>query len=405
LGEEKEDKPLTPSSSLYGTGLTGMFSDSLTNRYLSYFAVSVGVTLSQMGLLRAAQSISGNLLQVFWGQLVDKKGKKPFILVGRILKGLFLGLIIFSKSSSIVIMLVIGVSICISILSPAWSSLVGDYTSQSTRGATIGKIIAVSQLGGLLAMVLAFGISLSQKGDTTPASYFPLLAISGVTSIFSGFLSLLNEEKPPKSETSRLNFSFVLKDSRFKRYLFLNMFFGISLAFAWPLFPFIIVNKLGMKIWQISIFAISSSITSILSQRYLGKLMDNIGRRPVIVFSRLSLFIFPLVYVFSTSWIHIVLAEAFLGIGRGAWMSSESTYLIDLAPEGKRATYLATNTAIFGISMFVGNISGGYLTENYLQSSGAFQGIHLGLVISAIFRLLTGLLYVKIYETYSKTDN
>jgi len=402
--KEIEEEPITPSRALYGTGLTGMFSDNLSHRYTSYLAVSIGLTLSQMSLLRAVQSLSSNVLQLVWGRLVDRHGKKIFLSVGRFLNGTLIGAIIFVRTPAWFMSLVIGASICLSLAMPAWSSLLGDYTSSSTRGATIGRINSLSQIGGLTAMIFAFVTSINQVGETTPESYTTLLAMSAAMNFVSGVLSLFAEEKPPAPTEERLDVARVFMDPTLRRYLLVNIVYGISMSFSWPLMPFIVVDKLDMKIWQIAAFSIASSGSSLLSQRHLGNLMDRIGRRPVVVFSRVSMAIAPLVYALATSWLHIVVADVILGVGMGAWMSSGPTYIIDIAPRELRATYLAANTAVFGVSTFVGNLVGGFVTDNFLAVGGGFEGIQTGLLISAALRFLTGLLYFKIYETHTRRE-
>jgi len=253
-------------------------------------------------------------------------------------------------------------------------------------------------------MIVAFFISLNQSAETTPASFTWVLAMAAAMSIVSGVSILFTGEKPPASERRRPGMSTVLRDRRLRRYLFLNTVYGVGLAFAWPLFPFVIVDRLAMKVWQVAAFSICSSAFSSLSQRYMGSLMDRIGRRPLIVFSRVAMSIAPLVYAFATSWTHIFLAEAVLGIGIGAWMSSEPTYLIDLAPQQLRATYLATNMTMYGVAFFLGSLAGGYVTDTFFAAAGSFQGINTGLLISAALRLSIGLSFLKIHETFKPVD-
>ena len=402
---ESEDEPLLPSKSLLGAGATQHFSDTLSRRYINLFAVAIGTTVSQMGYLRAAQSLSRNILQLLWGRMVDRYGKRIFIGLGRLLNGAMLATIIFVRTPSWLIPFVIGASICVSLAMPSWSSLLGDYTAHSTRGETIGRINAVSNAGGLVAMISALVISLNQTGETTPESFKWVLAMAASMSLVSGVLITLTKEKPPEAERSPLEMTKVFKDPRLRRYLIFNTVYGISMALAWPLFPFIVVDKLAMKVWQVAAYSVCSAAFSSVSHRYLGTLMDRIGRRPVIVFSRVAMSISPLVYAFATSWLHIFMAEVILGVGMGAWMSSSPTYIIDLAPEELRATYLATNTTIFGISAFIGSLVGGYVTDNLFAVEGSFEGINMGLLISAALRFFTGLLFLKAYETFPKPRN
>lgn len=335
---------------------------------------------------------------------MDRLGKKRFIAVGRFLNGVCLFALIFVRTPMWLMSLVIAASICLSLSMPAWSSLLGDYTSQTTRGATIGRINSMSQIGGLTAMVFAFAISINQVDETTPESFTLIIAMAATMSVISAMLSLFMEEKPPTPREDKLDITAALRDPRLKRYLLANLLYGVGMSFSWPLMPFVIVDKLAMKIWQVAAYSIVSSAMSLLSQRFLGRLMDRIGRRPVVVFSRVSMSVAPLVYAFATSWTHIVLADLVLGVGMGAWMSSGPTYIIDIAPRELRATYLATNTAVFGIATFIGNLAGGYITDNFLAVDGGFQGIQTGLLISAALRFLTGLLYLKIYETHRPED-
>jgi MFS family permease len=331
---------------------------------------------------------------------VDRKGKRNFIALGRILNGIITGALIFVEAPAWVMILIIGVAMCWSIVRPAWSSLLGDYTTFSTRGATIGKINALTQAGSLGAMIISFLISINQVGDTTHDSFKLILAMSAGMNIVSGLLSLFIEEKPPRQESENIDLRVVLRDNKLRRYLIANLIYGTGLAFAWPLFPFVIVDRLGLKIWQIAAYSIFSAATSMFSQRYIGNLMDRIGRRPIVVFSRMIMTVGPLIYIVATNWTHVAAAEILLGLGMGAWLSSGPTYIIDLAPVEMRATYLAMNTAVFGLSSFMGNLLGGYITENFLIVGGTIQGINTGLMISGILRFTTGLLFFFfIYET------
>jgi MFS family permease len=170
------------------------------------------------------------------------------------------------------------------------------------------------------------------------------------------------------------------------------------MAFAWPLFPFIITEKLGMPVWQVAILAITETAANMITQRFAGKLMDRTGRKPIIIFSRMIMSLAPLSYALATSWLHIVVAEVFLGMGMGAWMSSESTYAIDLAPGELRATYLAASATAFGLASFAGSLMGSYVTEHVL-TSGGLEAINTGLLISAVLRLVLGFAFVAAYES------
>lgn len=129
--------------------------------------------------------------------------------------------------------------------------------------------------------------------------------------------------------------------------------------------------------------------------------MDRIGRRPIIVLSRVTMALAPVAYALATDWWHIAIAELFLGLGMAAWMSSESTYIIDLAPGELRATYLASSTAAFGFASFIGSNVSGYIIDTFFAG---VEGLNQGLLISAALRVVFGLGYLTITESRNKAE-
>ena len=391
-----EEIPLKTNRILLTTGFTRMFGDSLNNRFNNLLVAAAGATVNQMGFLQGAKSLSANLTQLAFGRLSDKYGKKRFISAGHILNAAAIAALIFTDSPEYLIWLVILSSFFNGVSIPSWNSLLGDYTDEHNRGTIIGAINSISQLGSFFAMIIAFLISINQQGETTTKSYAIVLALAAVASLTSGILIWFTEEKPPRKTSKNINIRELLQDPRLTRYLLLNFMYGAGMSFAWPLFPMVITHRLHMKIWQISTLSLTSSLVSTLSQRQLGTIMDRIGRRPIIVMSRLTMAIAPITYALATQWWHIALGEFFLGFGMAAWMSSESTYIIDLAPGELRATYLASSTAAFGVASFIGSNLGGYIIDTYFNG---IAGLNNGLFLSSALRILFGLAYLTAFES------
>jgi MFS family permease len=395
---QQRDEPLETNNTLVGTGFIRMFGDSLNNRYNNLLVSIAGATVNQMGFLQGGKSLFGNLTQLLFGQLADRYGKKRFIAIGQFLNAAAILALIFYETPDWLILWVLVSSFATSMTRPGWSSLLGDYTNDRNRGEVIGKINSFAQMGSFVAMLVAFAISFNQVGETTRDSFTTVLAIAALASFIGGVLVLFVNEKPPQGVRLQLDLKRLFSDPRLTRYLALNFIYGMGMSTAWPLFPYVITDKLHMTVWQVATLSLSSSAVSTLAQRRLGGFMDRVGRRPVIVMSRMMMAIAPIAYAFATQWYHITIAELFLGVGMAAWMSSESTYVIDLAPGDLRATYLASSTTAFGIATFIGSNLGGYVVDNFLSSTG-FTGISQGLLISAALRIVFGFAYSLAYET------
>ena len=398
---EQDEAPLKRTRLLMATGFTQMFGDSLNNRFNNLLVAAAGSTVNQMGFLQGAKSLSGNLLQLAFGRLADRYGKRVFIAAGRVLNAGAIAALLLYDTPGPLIWLVILSSFFNSMSYPTWSSLLGDYTTDSTRGQTIGAINSVSQLGSFVAMMIAVAVSLGQQGDTTIESFRLVLSLAAAANLLGGVMIMFTKEKPPKGASQSLQLGRLLRDPRLTKYMALNFVYGIGMSFAWPLFPMVITHRLRMKIWQISTLSLTSSLVSTLTQRRLGSYMDRIGRRPIIVLSRVTMALAPVAYALATDWWHIAIAELFLGLGMAAWMSSESTYIIDLAPGELRATYLASSTAAFGFASFIGSNVSGYIIDTFFAG---VEGLNQGLFISAALRVVFGLGYLTITESRNKAE-
>ncbi len=389
------EEPLKTDKTLYVTGFLQNFGDQLIQRFINLLAIAVGATVGQLGTLNATRMLASNLFQVLFGRIADRHGKRRLIAAGRILNGLTLAAILLVDTPGWVVSLVIAASIFTSMAIPSWNGLLGDYTTESRRGEVIGKVNSVSYIGGLVAMVIAFLISVNQSGLITRASYTPVMVMASAASILAGVTSLfLKEHEPRGGET--LNLGEVLSNPDLKRFLGLVFLYHVGSSIAMPLFPYIMAAKLKLSVWQVAVTSITNMMAAVLSQPYVGKLLDRLGRKRILAFSRMAMASSCLIYPVASSWVHIAAVEAISGLAISSWLSAQSTYMIDIAPRKLRATYLASSMAAIGVATFIGSNLGGQLVQNVL--GGSLAAVETGLYIGGALRLVLGVLFLTINE-------
>jgi MFS family permease len=393
----KEETPLTTDKKLYTTAFLQQYSDQLIQRFINLLAIATGATVDQLGFLNATRILSINLFQLLFGRLADQHGKKPFIIAGRALNALALLAILTVKAPTSVINLVILASIATSMAIPSWNSLLGDYTTDTRRGQIISQINSIAYLGGLTAMITAFLISIRDTAATTRHSYTPVILLAATASLLGAITALMLNEKPQSNTREPLNLKEITQDAPLKRFLTLTFIYTLGSSIAMPLFPYIIAQKLHLTVWQVAVTSITNTLVGSLSQRIIGPIMDNVGRRQVLTLSRMVMASSCLIYPFATHWTHIALVEAISGLGIASWLSSQSTYIIDIAPVRLRATYLASSMAAIGIATFIGSNLGGQIVQNVL--GGELAAVQTGLIAAGILRLILGLAYMTVPET------
>ena len=275
-------EPLKTDRTLYATGFLQNYTDELIKRFINLLAIAVGATVDQLGALNATRMLASNLFQVLFGRIADRYGKKRLIAVGRILNGLTLAAILFVDTPGWVVSLVIAASIFTSMAIPSWNSLLGDYTTESRRGEVIGRVNSVSYIGGLVAMITAFLISVNQSGPITRASYTPVMVLASSASLIAGVTSLFLKEQETKAGET-LDLKEVLNNPDLKRFLGLVFIYSVGSSVGMPLFPYIMAAKLQLSVWQVAVTSITNMLAAVLSQRYVGKLLDRLGRKRILV--------------------------------------------------------------------------------------------------------------------------
>ena len=393
-----EEEQLETTSTLLLTGASQSISDTIIDRFTGAIAVAAGATVAESGLINGGRQLGLNLPQVLFGGLADTFGKRRVIAGGRLLSSLTLAAMVFVNAPGWLLPLIIATSICTSMVIPSWGSLLGDYSGSTKRGTVITRINSVAQAGGFAAMVIAFAVTFTQTGPMTKSSFNLLLAIASVASFVSAILVGYTKENSPRKDRTGFELGLLFSDIRLRRFLILSFIFGIGASVAMPFFSFITVGKLHMAVWQIALSAVANLACNMLSQRLIGRVMDRIGRRPVIIFSRVATASSCFVYAFATDWLQIVAVEAFIGVALAAWLSGQSTYILDLAPQRLRATYLAMSMTAVGVSTFIGSYTTGALAQSYLAGLG-YEGISLGLLVGGVLRFTLGLLFLTSYET------
>jgi len=389
------EEPLKTDKTLYATGFLQNFGDQLIQRFINLLAIAVGATVEQLGTLNATRMLASNLFQVLFGRIADRHGKRRLIATGRILNGLTLAAILLADTPGWIVSLVIAASIFTSMAIPSWNGLLGDYTTESRRGEVIGKVNSVSYIGGLVAMVTAFLISVNQSGPITRVSYTPVMVLASTASILAGITSLFLKEHEPRGGEA-MNLTDVLSNPDLKRFLSLIFIYHIGSSIAMPLFPYIMAAKLKLSVWQVAVTSITNMMAAVLSQPYVGKLLDRLGRKRILAFSRMAMASSCLIYPVASSWVHIAAVEAISGLAISSWLSAQSTYMIDIAPRKLRATYLASSMAVIGVATFIGSNLGGQLVQNVL--GGSLAAVETGLYIGGALRLLLGVLFLTINE-------
>lgn len=365
--------------------------------YLDYFAVALGTTPFLQSILVSVRNLGGNLLQLLWGSLSDKRGRKKFLLYGFLVYGVTTLSFLWVSSPAVLILIVVIQSLLGSMIIPVWNALLGDYTIKKTRGKFIGEVTAFGTIASVFA-ILIVGYASGFISDELRQYVIPF-AVAAFCFLSAAVSSQRVTERMKSTPSSISLKETVLNDRKFKKFLLINGVYRGVMALAWPLFAFVTVRIVDATKFQMSIIWAVHLFISAVSQKYGGRLSDRIGRRKALFLFHFPLFMITFLYATADSWLYLVAASFFGGFSIGAGTIAMNSYILDCAHEEKRASYTAVNNLVFGVISFCSSLLSGAVADYLVKTMGLAQTLHIMLYTISVLRFGTAFLYLRVEET------
>ena len=170
-------------------------------------------------------------------------------------------------------------------------------------------------------------------------------------------------------------------------------------AFLWWPYRSLYIVELGGTKEQLGLLLMLETLSGILFQLPGGILADRLGRKKLLVVSSGVRMLAPLVFMFSTSWVHtapgfIITSAGMLG------MPALNALVAESIPPENRGSGIAMYRTVTSFPMIVTSLMGGVIMDYF----GVIQGCRYVLILSAVVSLFSiAIRYLYIEETLEPT--
>jgi len=402
---------LTP---LYARSMIYSFGTGMVSPFTSAYAVKLGASSSDMGWFQSSSNISNNVMQILWGMLSDRlKRRIPFIVLGSLIVAILWVPMMFVANATQLIILLALQALLGSMITPAWTALIGDMVPSLKLGRVNANINLWASAGGLTATLISGAIMIKVGVQPHEMFFIPLIIASACGIISSVIMVRVKERKNSKKLNLKENFVYDLfkvftyarKSPDFIRYCYIEGTFQFFMSICWPLMAITQITVLNASMMDIAIFTVAQSIVTIVFQGWAGRLADRVGRKPLIVFFRFSLLTVPIAYAFSPNMNTLIAVGAFWGFSNALGQASMTAYLLDVAPPEHRGSFAATFNFVVGVTSFFGSLIGGYLSDYMICIFGLILGLQIVYMVSFVGRALSATLYLKLKETIKRSPS
>ncbi|MFN3698607.1 MAG: MFS transporter [Dictyoglomus sp.] len=423
-----QDKELKKSLNLVILGVCFgiVFFNVTQGAPIAGFAKELGFGDLLYGIM-LAMPVLGGAIQLFASYVLERTKKRKFLFFfGGIVQRLpwliivILPFFISNKNllfSSFVLLLSI-TAIGGAFINVSFMSWMGDLVPLEIRGRFFSHRSMLATFVSL-ASGLLIGIFLDRFSNLLGfAVVFSVAVILGVLDIMC--FSWVYDPSMKKSDFSDVSFWKLFRKSvshpNFSRFLLFAIFWNFALNISAPYFNLYMIKYLKMSYFDIALYVqIISNLTTILSVRILGRLIDRFGNKPLLAISTTIVSFLPYIWCFTTpnNWLFfVIIVQIFAGIFWPGIDLSFNNLALSLSPNENRSFYIAILNFFVGIVNAFSFILGGYIIEyiappivsfiNNLFSINLVE-YHLVFILSGILRFAVSRIFIpKIHEEKSK---
>ncbi|MEM2956311.1 MAG: MFS transporter [Candidatus Pacearchaeota archaeon] len=396
FNEKKEiEKALNYSTK---DGIAATVAGGSGDNFVSAYAVSLGATNFQLGLLSALPTLIP--VELFTPKAMEKFSRKKIVLVGVLIQILMyimiagIGLLLFKSPTIAVTLLIALFTIHCStglFISPAWNSWMKDLTEKIHIGKYFGARNKIFGITSIITIILA-GLILDKfkeagyvfLGFTT----LFLIAAMGRT-ISRHYLKKQYEPKLKLKKDYYFSFWEFIKKTPTNNYGRFALFIALlifSVNIAAPFFTPYMLKVLKFDYFTFTLInLVISGTANLLTMPLWGKFIDKYGCVRTMAVTVWAIPFVPLLWVISPSVYWLALVQVISGIVWAGFNLASGTFTYVAVSKERMNLCIAYISILNGFAVFLGATIGGILASLNITFMNIFLFVF---IVSGIARIL-----------------
>ena len=376
-----------------------MFTAFLWWPYRSLYIRELGATNEQLGLLLTVETVTNLIFQYPGGVLADKYGRRKLIILGSILRLLSpISFLLATDWTHIVPAMILSSSAMIGF--PARMALITESIPAGNRSSGLAIFRTVTSIPMIITSLMG-GVIVDYYG-VIDGIHLILLA-SAATAVLSIVVSsffiteTMVEGSKQKKKTSTSIGQRIREASHMPRQVWiitliatLSMF---SARMVWSFMVIYGIEEVGITKTEWGLIGTFVSLISTLITTPSGVLSDRLGRKKIILASRITSTLSTLGFTFSQNFWHMSIVRGLGGIGSGmggAMMGPMGgpvwqALVADLTPINERGRMMGIMGTVGSLGSIPASWIGGYMYDNISPELPFYSSFILDMVGSAIF--------------------
>jgi len=333
------------------------------DNYMNAYAVLIGLSAAQVAIVAAFPGWIGSLVQIA-GAWLARRGirRKVLIITGCAIQIAMLPTVLllpwmYPGHAYPILMACAAIYHAGNhLMQPSWISLIGDHLPENRRGRYFARRTGLASIVSFTTMLAGGGVlHWFGEQDLARLGFATIFAAGGLGRLYSLWqlsgvsdpgLTFDGERLAPDAGGLRR-----LWQSSFFRYSLSIALMLAAVSFAGPFFHVYMLRELNYSYLEFMGNMSAAAATQVLMLPIWGRIRDTRGNRLVIVISGALIPLVPIVWVFTTNYWALFMAQMITGAAWSGYTLAATTFLYDTVPPARRALATAVHT-VLGLSFW-----------------------------------------------------
>jgi len=370
----------------------------LINPLFPLFLETTGATGSEISYVISAGSLAATLLMFPSGIIVDRFGKRLFLLLNAILSTGSIYMISRLSDWKIILQFYVIYSLVGAFFVPARMSMISENASTDNRAALFGFMNMAWPITGIISPVISGWIVEASSW----ASVYHVATLVSLISILPAYL--ITEKAQVKGESVKIpHLSDLLQRDTLRVLIVMSIapfLMTTAIGAVNLVLPIYLSSAYHLSPLLIGLFFTASNVFTLFTQIPSGRLADRYDPKKILLICTLAIPPFFILWYFSDNWLIFLAAYSVaLGLWSVTWPSNLTTLSTKIPPELQGAGFGINSTGL-RLGFTVGPLIGSFLYEEMFPTAPFLFAALSTLLALPIISLLKRLIQLRAYECF-----
>ncbi|MBU5292605.1 MFS transporter [Anaerosalibacter bizertensis] len=336
------------------------FSLSFIGFMLPIYALDVGASVMEVGMLYSVFSLISIIIRPKVGNLLDRRGRKIGLFIGVVLYCLVNFLLLIGRDFNYLFLTRIFQSIGASFLWISVDTMVSDVSYAGNRSENFGSISQAIGRGDFIGCIIGLGIFFSKYFNEPFKVVFTLYFIFSLIALYICIFKI-EETLCYKRDIRAKSY---IKEGKTTKFILLTGFIFYIFSLVFPLYIIYLKEYITDNLYLIGLVFLPGEAFQLFLPRRFGILADKYDRRKIVILGLFFLGVLQLFVPFIKDYFEFLIIYTLVSLIFMLIDPAASGLVIEYIGDGKRGESYGLYSLAGGVGGTLGPLAGTYYYEH-----------------------------------------